>query len=249
MCLHWDHQSSLIYSFRQFLKPSSLPVPDYVANCGLYLMESFGGSTMDKFYKSSIFKRLTIGRNLLLGALSLTEGHLGFRIYMTDATKDNIAVDEKTLAVTFIDLDDVIIQQVDSFPDNNNAVHRHQKLDCDNCFAYSTNDICGSPKSDLNVFTICQVRDCDLKLNAITNSYPYYFQLLLEDLGGNHKKGFLYLKEDELNKHSPEWRAHWKDLVQVLRTCVYCDNGRPCPDRFQLVDGLVRQIDVLLKLL
>lgn len=114
---------------------------------------------MDKFYKSSLSKRLTIARNLLMGAISLTNGHQGFRIYLTDATKDNIAVDEDTLAVTFIDLDDVIIQQVSLVPKKNAIpVHRHEKLDCDNCFAYSTKDICGSPKSDINIFTICQVR-------------------------------------------------------------------------------------------
>lgn len=113
---------------------------------------------MDNFYKSPISKRLKIAKNLLLGALSLTEGFQGFRIYLTDATKDNIAVDEETLAVSFIDLDDVIIQHADSFPDNKKDVHRHEKIECDNCFAYSTKDICGSPKSDINLFTICQVR-------------------------------------------------------------------------------------------
>lgn len=133
-------------------------MPDYIANCGLYLMESYGGLTMDHFYKSSVKCRLTIARNLLLAAKSLTEGHRGFRIYLTDATKDNIAVDEETLLVTFIDLDDVIIQYQEE-QEGNGAVtnHKHQKMECENCFAFSSQDICAATQSDINIFTICQV--------------------------------------------------------------------------------------------
>lgn len=112
---------------------------------------------MDHFYKAGIESRLRIARNLLSGAQALTNGYRGFRIYLTDATKDNIAVDEDTLAVTFIDLDDVIIINGGGETDNQDA-HQHRKIECDNCFAYSPEKICGSSKSDLNIFTICQVR-------------------------------------------------------------------------------------------
>lgn len=116
---------------------------------------------MDHFYKSSVKCRLTIARNLLLAAKALTAGHRGFRIYLTDATKDNIAVDEKTLQVTFIDLDDVIIQSHIEENGSNVAserIHKHQKMQCDNCFAFSSQDICAATQSDINIFTICQVR-------------------------------------------------------------------------------------------
>ena len=136
-------------------------MPDFIAHCGLYLMESYGGLTMDHFFKSGVKVRLTIARNLLLAAKSLTLGHRGFRIYLTDASKDNIAVDEETLQVTFIDLDDVIVQgrerETTETAAPEDAVHRHRKMECENCFAFSSKEICAAPRSDINIFTICQV--------------------------------------------------------------------------------------------
>lgn len=146
------HKLTLFLSF-QFLRFSSLPVPKFIGNCGLYLMESYGGATLDSFYKSDVKQRLTIAKNILIGGLSLTSGFEGLKIYLTDATRDNIAVDEETLEVTFIDLDDVIIQTTDLKED----IHRHRRIECDNCFAYSTDAICGASISDINIYTICQV--------------------------------------------------------------------------------------------
>lgn len=140
----------------KFLRSSGLPVPRYIGNCGLYLMEGYGGYAMDVYYKSGLKERLTIAKNIIKGGLALTEGYEGYRIYLTDATRDNIAVDEDSLAVTFIDLDDVIIQQANLFG-SLKSVHRHSRIECANCFAYSTQAVCGAPLSDINIFSICQV--------------------------------------------------------------------------------------------
>lgn len=198
-----------------------MPVPHYLGHCGLFLMQEYGGRTMNSFYKAPIRTRLQIAKNLLLAALKLTDGYLGFRIYLTDATGDNIAVDDQTLAVTIVDLDDVIIQQEGLFAvDNKEAVetHRHLRIECDNCFAYSTKDICSCPISDINLYTISQ--------------------LLLEDLRGNPEGGFLYD------------RMQGSDSVEIqrrLRQCVYCDNGPNCEDRFQLVRDLIKFISGILE--
>lgn len=241
-------------------------MPDYIASCGLYLMESYGGLTMDHFYKSGVKWRLTIARNLLLAAKSLTLGHRGFRIYLTDATKDNIAVDEETLQVSFIDLDDVIIQHVDN---NRNKIiiregeegeetetegsadHRHRKMECDNCFAFSSLDICAAPKSDINIFTICQVREKKGK-NSVSGKIliSCLLQLLLEDLKGDDLRGFLYFPAELLAKYPRSWRDKWAALLTKLRRCVYCDtehskDGEGELDRFQLLETLVAELEFL----
>lgn len=202
-------------------------MPQFIAHCGLYLMESNAGSTLNGFYKSAtVVQRLTIAKNMLLGSLSLTKGHGGFRFYLTDATRDNIAVDEKTMAVTFIDLDDVIVQQTELFQ-NEAEIHRHRKIECDNCFAYSTNAVCAAPTSDLNVFTICQ--------------------LLLEDLRGDPRGGFLYLEGRQVNGRSERWKGMWREVQKLLRDCIYCDTEE-CLDRFRLAKELVKGLQELLML-
>lgn len=79
------------------------------------------------------------------------------RIYLTDATPDNIVVDATTFDVTFIDLDNLFL--VDSeILTNNGITHRHEKIDCDGmCFAYVPEELCSYHLSDINLFAICQV--------------------------------------------------------------------------------------------
>lgn len=82
-----------------------------------------------------------------------------FRIYLTDATPDNIVVDATTFAVTFVDLDNAFV--VDSTTlTNNETTHRHEKIDCTGmCFAYVPDELCSYHLSDINLFAICQVGD------------------------------------------------------------------------------------------
>lgn len=79
------------------------------------------------------------------------------RIYLTDATPDNIVVHANTFDVTFVDLDNVFV--VDSkMIANGRTIHRHEKIDCDGmCFAYVPDELCSYHLSDINLFAICQV--------------------------------------------------------------------------------------------
>lgn len=79
------------------------------------------------------------------------------RIYFTDATPDNIVVDEGTSEITFVDLDDVFVVDSTTFVDRE-TIHRHEKIDCDGmCFAYVPEELCSYHLSDINLFAICQV--------------------------------------------------------------------------------------------
>lgn len=91
---------------------------------------------------------------------------------MTDATADNIVVDEQTLQIAFVDLDTMVIADSQAVT-NSNAVHCHEQIDCgDGCFAFSSNAICSHHLSDINLFAVCQVRfDYDNKNNKIQFMY------------------------------------------------------------------------------
>lgn len=209
-------------------------------------MESFSGRTLSAYYKSGVHERLVIARNLIRASLDMTTGYSNFRLYVTDATRDNIAVEDGTLAVTFIDLDDVIIQhyQGSSIVRDTNA-HRHQRAtSCENCFSFSTDFICAAEVSDINVFTICQVRLVSLESSTILEFPP--FQLLLEDLAGNSKEGFLHFSMDELQGLSPSWLTKWDRVMGDLKDCVYCSSPMACSSRFDLAGSLLKQLDFLL---
>lgn len=92
--------------------------------------------------------------NMFLGLLFITKKN---RIYLTDATPDNIVVDATTLNVTFVDLDNVFLVDSETL-DHNRKTHRHEKIQCDGmCFAYVPDDLCSYHLSDINLFAICQV--------------------------------------------------------------------------------------------
>lgn len=79
------------------------------------------------------------------------------RIYLTDATPDNIVVDASTFDVTFVDLDNVFLVDSETLT-NKRIIHRHEKIDCDGmCFAYVPEELCSYHLSDINLFAICQV--------------------------------------------------------------------------------------------
>lgn len=78
------------------------------------------------------------------------------RIYFTDATPDNIVVNESTLRLTIVDLDSLLI--VDSHRIPNSIVNRHEQIDCEHCFAFIPDELCSYQLSDINLFSVCQVR-------------------------------------------------------------------------------------------
>lgn len=86
-----------------------------------------------------------------------------FRIYLTDASPDNIVVSKETLKISFIDLDNVIVVDSTAYNGSSHApepwktTHKHEKIDCDGCFAYVPEELCSHHLSDINIFAVCQV--------------------------------------------------------------------------------------------
>lgn len=90
-----------------------------------------------------------------------------YRIYLTDATPDNIVVDSTTLRISFVDLDGIIVVDSIKNPFSNvtetvaaaewNKIDRYEIIECLQCFAYEPETLHKHHISDINVFAICQV--------------------------------------------------------------------------------------------
>lgn len=98
------------------------------------------------------------------------------RFYLTDATSDNIVVHTETLRVSFVDLDGVVAILADQnpfSPDDEvwkhqrwSTVHRHEEIEaCTDCFAFVVEDLFDHHISDMNIFSICQVRRAQVSWN------------------------------------------------------------------------------------
>ncbi|XP_063704293.1 uncharacterized protein LOC134833776 [Culicoides brevitarsis] len=177
--------------FRTF---SRLWVPQQLELIGLTSVTEFKGQSLMDFVNDSFKTRLKIAKLLLEGVLQLTSDPIleGFRIYLTDLTLDNIVFASETEKISFVDLDNVILVDSHAFKDPK-TLHVHEKFECNGCFAYSIEDVCSAPTSDINIFAVCQ--------------------LLLEDLYENRSKGFLF---------SAEKGETYPEIWRELQKCVYC---------------------------
>lgn len=116
-------------------------------------------------------------------------------------TPDNIVVNPETLRVTFVDLDSVLI--VDSSLIASNHIKKHQRIKCEQCFAFVPEELCQTHLSDINIVSVLQV--------------------FLEDSAGV-TKGFLHSIPDDLDqKYS---------LTNLMKQTMNCDKLVHCLNRF-----------------
>lgn len=154
-------------------------VPNVIDWCGFVLLETDTGSdNLIAFYDEPLIKRINLAQQLLEMAIAFSIGINGFRliwlkcilknvpfqthphdfhyrIYLTDCTPDNIVVDTSTLRISFVDLDSLFI--VNSELIKSNQINRHERIDCEQCFAFVPEELCAFHLSDINIFSVCQV--------------------------------------------------------------------------------------------
>ncbi|XP_055917226.1 uncharacterized protein LOC129949662 [Eupeodes corollae] len=155
------------------------PVPETYATCGFTIYQSFDGVPLADLYSSDFITKLKIASNLLKGAFKFSEGFNGFRIYITDLNMDNVVYNQNENKVSFVDLDTVLIVDDHHQKSESKLIHKHEFLECNDCFAFSPTDICASGQSDINIFAVCQ--------------------LLRENLTRDRTKGFLYPVPEKYN--------------------------------------------------
>lgn len=195
-------------------KSSGLPIPDHSGTIGFTSVAKYEGSSATYFVKSSFKTRLRIARILLDGVLQMTDGSRDFRLYLTDLTTDNIAINKNFTRIVFIDLDNVILVNTKATYFKTKEPHRHQKITCKGCFAFSPKDVCSHRLSDLNIFSACQLLNEDL----------------YEDVG----KGFLH----SMPEHLKEIREKLTDCVN----CEGCDRFKIVFELMDLFDSVLMSL-------
>lgn len=148
------------------------------------------------------------------------------RIYLTDATPDNIVVDESTLAIAYIDLDNVLMVDSSAYNDSSSKkplhwdqIHRHEIIDCDNCFSYVPDELCAHHLSDINLFATCQ--------------------LLIKASHSSEQRGLLHSIPDDVLQEFPE-------LPNALKYCVKCPLG-DCVNRFEVAKELLTVFQIVVE--
>ncbi|XP_037946240.1 uncharacterized protein LOC119678471 [Teleopsis dalmanni] len=193
------------------LHAKGFPVPNIYATCGFSIFQSNAGQSMTAYRKSPFDLKLKIAKQILEAAIMFSYGFANFRIYITDMSEDNIFYDATVNKIYFVDLDTIFV--IDSESIGHDGVHRHDLIECHNCFAYSPDDLCSHKLSDMNLFAACQ---------------------LLRDNTHNSFGGFL--------KPYPENHSTlFPKLAALLDICVECPVQK-CHNRFavtlQIIDIL-----------
>lgn len=199
---------------------TDLPIPKQLDLIGLISITENKGRSLVNYFSSNFMTRLKISKLLLEGILNLTNSELlkGYKIYLTDLTLDNIVYDSNLDLISFVDLDNIILIDSLTFSGHKTKqTHVHEKIECNGCFAYSIEDICSCPVSDINVFAVCQ--------------------LLYEDLYEDRNKGFLHSIPERIKHEHPQ-------ILVELEQCVNCKQ-RNC-DRFKSASTLLQIFDKIL---
>ncbi|TMW48100.1 hypothetical protein DOY81_006840 [Sarcophaga bullata] len=194
----------------QLLYERNFPVPFIQTVCGFTMFQSYSGEDLNHFFKADFKIKSLIAQQLLEAAVKFSYGFDNYRLYITDLTADNVVYDKHRNKLTFIDLDTIFI--VDSTQAiYNSSVHKYEYIECNGCFAYSTEDIASYNISDVNIFSACQ--------------------FLREDLYKDITKGFLYpLPSAIVNSYS--------NLKLLIDQCVDCPSNL-CQQRFTVAQQLI----------
>ncbi|XP_059483036.1 divergent protein kinase domain 2A [Neocloeon triangulifer] len=164
------------------------PFPKYLGSCGRVTAQEYVGSNLGYYLNSEWRTRARLALQLLKIAQRLTFHDQHFSLYLTDVTAENLAVDAHgTLKV--VDLGNVIIVDknppLSARPEGWKEKHSSDIMEeCENCFSYSQEDICGHRTSDHNYYAACQFLSSSGWLRDppedVRRAYPQLPELLRE---------------------------------------------------------------------
>jgi len=151
-----------------FRKEENWPFPLYYGSCGRVLIESFEGQTLNAYLPSPFLLRVKIAKALLESLFRLDANELDLAVYMVDLSFENVAFNEKTGRVYFIDTESVVItdkrQIREENPSWNESFYLLEFDQCaglGECLRYNVNEMCSSYHVDINFYSgnlISQVR-------------------------------------------------------------------------------------------
>lgn len=130
----------------------AFPVPEYLGACGRIVAVADAGARLGTMDNEPWIQRASYAVQLLRAAQLLTDGHDTYRIYLTDVSPDNIAVDKQG-KLSIIDLENIILALKS---EGYSRVH-HSTNFIPNGYAYSEGQICSHSLSDHNYYSICKL--------------------------------------------------------------------------------------------
>ena len=94
-----------------FNKEENWPVPKLYGYCGRSILVEDCGVPLNRVADFSWEDRAYIAYQLLKAAHNFSISHKKFRLYLTDVSPDNIAVNPRTLQIAFVDLEHGVLQR------------------------------------------------------------------------------------------------------------------------------------------
>ncbi|KAJ3623856.1 hypothetical protein MTP99_017519 [Tenebrio molitor] len=185
------------------LENGSWPVPHLYGACGFVIAEQYCGLSLDHFESSPWHERAFLALQLLEAAVAFTHKHNDFRVYLTDISPDNIAVDDD-FNLYFIDLENVILKQKLA---DNKTVH-YSEYFAEEDFVYDEAQVCRGSVSDHNVYAVCRLllsrrAPWPMMANGLLHSPPPWvtanhdelFRLVEECVDSKEKLSRFYIAE------------------------------------------------------
>lgn len=187
--------------------------------CGRVIVEDYVGPTLSQLSHVSWLERADYARQLLEMAQEFSNAE--FRLYLTDVSLDNFAVNTKG-KVKIIDAENIVL--VDPSVRGLEATeHINKGIGCQDCFSFSYEDLCSHTSTDHNFFAVCKgmlsstaySRDLPIGLlhsppSWVIDVYPS-LKTDVEDCAG-HFRHLPRRREAALHLHS--------QLVNILRKAL-----------------------------
>ncbi|KAG0714535.1 Deleted in autism protein 1 [Chionoecetes opilio] len=120
--------------------------------CGRVIVEDYVGPTLSQLSHVSWLQRADYARQLLEMAQEFSSSE--FRLYLTDVSLDNFAVDSEG-RVKVIDAENIVLLDP-SVRGLETTEHVNKGIGCRDCLSFSSEDLCGHTSADHNFFAICK---------------------------------------------------------------------------------------------
>ncbi|XP_019767142.2 divergent protein kinase domain 2A isoform X1 [Dendroctonus ponderosae] len=138
-----------------FRKEHKWPVPHFFGYCGRLAVEENCGVPLNEVQLLHWNHRAHIALQLLQAADKFTSGHEEFRLYLTDVSPDNVAVNLQDFSVAFVDLEHGILQGIHS--DQPATLAHYTQYMPEEEFAFFSDSVCASRISDHNIYAVCRL--------------------------------------------------------------------------------------------
>jgi len=153
--------------FQAFPEDEGWPFARHLGACGRYVVEEYVGPNLAEWLPSASWKdKVNAALQLLKIAEKLNQGVDGFRLYLTDVSLQNVAINVSTSNLKVIDGENIVVVDLEKMKqdyvpgydvpyqsDNGGCEEFDTDLDC---VSYSTEDLCNRLVNDHNWFVVCR---------------------------------------------------------------------------------------------